>query len=189
MTETCGATTRQADSAESCQLPAGWGTDHVGEGRCKLHGGAANNRGENNGNYKHGAWSKYADYDDDVLESVAQVEDDLAVLEELRNERLAQYYTVLQYYAETEGVQVAQQILDKIDSGEDIDRGMISELARVMQVSTQSMDNLIARIQSLTNDIADRRGDLPRTVREEHSLDDDALDRLSESIDSAYGES
>ena len=25
-----------------CQLPAGWGTDHAGIGRCKLHGGRPN---------------------------------------------------------------------------------------------------------------------------------------------------
>ncbi|MFF0409070.1 hypothetical protein ACFYUY_01370 [Kitasatospora sp. NPDC004745] len=35
----CGAKTRQETSAESCGLPAGWGTDHAGVGRCKLHGG------------------------------------------------------------------------------------------------------------------------------------------------------
>jgi hypothetical protein len=32
----CGAKTR---SGGSCKRPAGWGTDHVGTGRCKLHGG------------------------------------------------------------------------------------------------------------------------------------------------------
>lgn len=32
----CGAKTRQGTP---CQLLAGWGTDHVGTGRCKLHGG------------------------------------------------------------------------------------------------------------------------------------------------------
>lgn len=32
----CGAKNRQG---EPCQRPAGWGTDHPGEGRCKLHGG------------------------------------------------------------------------------------------------------------------------------------------------------
>lgn len=37
---TCDATTRGEDNG-SCELPAGWGTDHVGEGRCKLHGGNA----------------------------------------------------------------------------------------------------------------------------------------------------
>lgn len=33
----CGATTR---SGGKCKQKAGWGTDHVGQGRCKLHGGA-----------------------------------------------------------------------------------------------------------------------------------------------------
>jgi hypothetical protein len=50
--DVCGATTN--DDGE-CQLPAGWGTDHTGEGRCKLHGGAGGTNAdgsshENNGN-------------------------------------------------------------------------------------------------------------------------------------------
>lgn len=35
----CGAKKRQGDGV--CQKWAGWGTDHVGEGRCKLHGGSS----------------------------------------------------------------------------------------------------------------------------------------------------
>lgn len=35
---TCGRTNRDH---EPCGLPAGWGTDHPGEGACKLHGGNA----------------------------------------------------------------------------------------------------------------------------------------------------
>lgn len=34
----CGAKKRQGEG--TCQRPAGWGTDHAGEGRCKLHGGS-----------------------------------------------------------------------------------------------------------------------------------------------------
>lgn len=34
----CGATAKS--TGEPCQLPAGFGTDHVGTGRCKYHGGA-----------------------------------------------------------------------------------------------------------------------------------------------------
>ena len=33
---TCDAKSR---AGTPCQRPAGWGTDHAGEGRCKLHGG------------------------------------------------------------------------------------------------------------------------------------------------------
>lgn len=35
----CGAQTRGEESHPTCTRPAGWGTDHAGEGRCKLHGG------------------------------------------------------------------------------------------------------------------------------------------------------
>jgi hypothetical protein len=31
------------DPKPTCSLPAGWGTDHVGVGRCKLHGGMTPN--------------------------------------------------------------------------------------------------------------------------------------------------
>jgi len=34
----CGARTR---GGTPCQLPAGWGTEHPGQSRCKLHGGAS----------------------------------------------------------------------------------------------------------------------------------------------------
>jgi hypothetical protein len=37
----CGAQRRQADA--KCRRPAGWGTDHVGFGKCKLHGGSTKN--------------------------------------------------------------------------------------------------------------------------------------------------
>lgn len=38
MTDLCNAKTR---AGTPCQQPAGWGTAHVGQGRCKLHGGSA----------------------------------------------------------------------------------------------------------------------------------------------------
>lgn len=36
----CGRTKRDG-SGDPCELPAGWGTDHTGDGACKLHGGAS----------------------------------------------------------------------------------------------------------------------------------------------------
>lgn len=38
----CGARKRQGDG--HCRRPAGWGTDHPGEGQCKLHGGSTHGR-------------------------------------------------------------------------------------------------------------------------------------------------
>jgi hypothetical protein len=43
----CGATTR---AGNACKKQAGWGTDHIGEGKCRLHGGATPIR--------HGRYSK-----------------------------------------------------------------------------------------------------------------------------------
>src|SRR3954447_9014977 len=41
----CGAKTKQDSprgaKGSPCQRPAGWGTNHSGYGRCKLHGGLA----------------------------------------------------------------------------------------------------------------------------------------------------
>lgn len=49
-TRHCGARTR---SGLDCRRPAGWGTAHVGRGRCKLHGGVS-------GTVRHGIYSRYA---------------------------------------------------------------------------------------------------------------------------------
>lgn len=38
----CGADTKQAEAKyPSCHRPSGWGTDHAGVGKCKLHGGSS----------------------------------------------------------------------------------------------------------------------------------------------------
>ncbi len=49
----CGRPTRGAEAkGPHCTRPAGWGTDHVGSGACKLHGG--------NKPIKHGRFSEVA---------------------------------------------------------------------------------------------------------------------------------
>jgi hypothetical protein len=49
----CGALKKQPTvPGERCRRPAGWGTDHVGFGRCKLHGGATP--------FRHGRYSRVA---------------------------------------------------------------------------------------------------------------------------------
>ena len=58
----CGAKTR---AGTPCQQKAGWGTDHVGKGRCKLHGGKSTGPKDkiklkkNKNAEKHGFFSKY----------------------------------------------------------------------------------------------------------------------------------
>jgi hypothetical protein len=52
---TCGAKTR---SGTACGRPAGWGTAHAGEGRCKLHGGSSP-RGLLHPRFRHGRFARY----------------------------------------------------------------------------------------------------------------------------------
>lgn len=61
--ERCPGTNR---NGEPCGHPAGWGTPND-TGPCKHHGGAADNRGEKNGNYKSGAYSEFVDFQRDSL--------------------------------------------------------------------------------------------------------------------------
>lgn len=50
----CGAKTR---GDGTCRKPAGWGTDHPGSGKCRLHGGASLS-GTENPAFEHGRYSK-----------------------------------------------------------------------------------------------------------------------------------
>lgn len=52
---TCGAMSR---NGEPCQHPAGFRTQHPGEGRCYLHGGMSP-RGADSPSFKHGNRSRY----------------------------------------------------------------------------------------------------------------------------------
>lgn len=68
--KTCDATTR---TGEPCKRRAGWGTDHVGEGRCKQHGGASPS-GKDHGQYEHGGFAEKLD-EDDIIEAFAEAAD------------------------------------------------------------------------------------------------------------------
>lgn len=55
MSKTCGAKTC---SGSRCQHQAGHGTDHVGTGKCRLHGGASKGAPKGNKNaQKHGIYA------------------------------------------------------------------------------------------------------------------------------------
>jgi uncharacterized protein YjcR len=62
MAEICGAKT---GNGKKCQYRAGRGTDHVGTGKCHLHGGASKGAPKGNKNaLKHGLYSRVFSNDD-----------------------------------------------------------------------------------------------------------------------------
>ncbi len=82
----CGAKTRDGTP---CKRPAGWGTEHVGDGRCKTHGGNAG-RPPKHGRYsvkaRDGLEEKIRQYRED--ENPAGQWDELALLRALLQEWL-----------------------------------------------------------------------------------------------------
>lgn len=74
MTENYCAAQKRDGSGDTCALPAGWGTDHVGEGRCKHHdapGGAREGAGAPSDNTNAVTYGAYADVNNfytDVLD-------------------------------------------------------------------------------------------------------------------------
>ena len=74
----CGAKTR---AGTPCQQKAGWGTDHVGKGKCKLHGGASKGAPKGNKNSrKHGAYEtvirgKLSDEEKKVYDNISAQDD------------------------------------------------------------------------------------------------------------------
>lgn len=51
---TCGA--KSKSTGQPCKLKAGYGTDHLGTGRCKFHGGKTP-RGPDSPHFKHGRYA------------------------------------------------------------------------------------------------------------------------------------
>jgi len=87
MTNHCGAQKRDG-SDDSCKLPAGWGTSHVGEGRCKLHGGVTPT-GQDHPQFEHGLFSDHLDPEDRRATEALAGMDDAEKLDELIDWRLA----------------------------------------------------------------------------------------------------
>jgi len=93
----CGAKKRQGEG--TCTQPAGWGTDHVGFGRCKLHAGRSQ--------IKSGLYSivKRASLRS-IAEKMAAVEDPLNLLPELAQLR-AHYVDFIDRYDENQDALMA----------------------------------------------------------------------------------
>lgn len=89
--ETCGAKTR---AGTPCKKPAGWGTNHKGTGKCKLHGGATP--------IKHGLYSKYTSHR--LADMIDKLSDDDELLN-LRKTIALQQSLIL-------------NILDKVEAGQ-----------------------------------------------------------------------
>lgn len=96
----CGAKTKVGTP---CEQRAGWGTDHVGEGRCKLHGGKTP-RGAESPHFRHGGRSKY--FDSSQIVGFDEWEATVGPQLALEKDLLAMIYMVREWLLREKPVQV-----------------------------------------------------------------------------------
>src|SRR5690554_3423726 len=138
---TCGAKTR---AGTTCKKPAGWGTDHPGVGKCKLHGGASTK------NIKHGYYSKY------LNSGLADKIDELAIDKDLLDLRR----TIAMHKA------LILDILGRLEEGKlKLDKGTIkvlNELADKLGRNTERLNKIevgqkyvleIREVQNIVNQV------------------------------------
>lgn len=108
---TCGA--KAKNSGEPCKLPAGFGTDHLGSGRCKYHGGCCKGppKGSRNA-LKHGIYSAgIFDHELEIYEKIKVGTLDPEI--KLARLQLRRAFIALRKHAESEGehglAELAQQ--------------------------------------------------------------------------------
>lgn len=150
MTDTCGGTKRDG-SGDACSLPAGWGTDHVGEGKCKLHGGA-NATGEDNGAFKHGLFSDYLDEEDREAVDALDEYGDVAKLDELINWRLARLRRAVRALNDSERSSFWDAFEDLVAQTGPIESAELRELAKMLGQHDRAMQNEIDLVRKLIKD-------------------------------------
>lgn len=148
---TCGAKTR---AGSPCRLPAGWGTDHVGEGRCKLHGGASP-RGVDSPHFKHGARSKY--FDPSSIIGFDEWREQIGPALELEEDLLAMMYIARQALLKREPVTVMTGSGPvQIKPGPDYLTRCMERMARAAEKLWQKRDGITIRHEFTDRDMEER---------------------------------
>jgi len=148
----CGATKRDG-SDDECQLPAGWGTDHVGEGACKLHGGAGVKTGRDNPAFKHGLFSDYLDEEDRDTVDALEEYDDAEKMDELINWRLARLRRAVEALQDDEDQRTFWDAFGELVSQTgDPDADQIKELATMLSQGNRAMQDEIDLVRKLIKD-------------------------------------
>ena len=144
--ETCDAKLRQPyPDRIHCNKPAGWGTKHVGEGRCRLHGGNSL-VGPDHPRFKHGLTSKYTKEKIKELaeEFLASDEDLFQMKEEIATFRALFVHTVNAGTVE-DAVNVLEKLVKAIKSYSEMERGR--KVVVDVQMVRTAMRQVVAVIQ------------------------------------------
>lgn len=141
----CGAKKRQGEG--TCALPAGWGTDHVGYGRCKLHGGVVGKQ------LKHGLYAKQYRHSRRIGDLINEIEESGTDPLDMRQDVLAARALFLDYLRGTDeqsfDASVATQLVDRIT----VIVKRIEDVASQNAVSYRDFRRIMQAMGSAVNDV------------------------------------
>lgn len=142
-----------------CRAWPGKGTDHVGDGRCKLHAGSSL-QGEESPSFKHGLFSDYLSPEDRDAVDALEEYDDVEKLDELINWRMARLRRALRVrfdsedearnFFETFDKMVGQASINGQEPG--LSKSQIRELAKILSTNEQAMQQEIDLVRRLIKD-------------------------------------
>jgi hypothetical protein len=131
-----------------CRSWPGKGTDHVGDGRCKLHAGASPT-GEANPAFKHGLFSDHLGPED--RETIAALEDveNAAKLEDLINWRLARLRRYLRQMDADEERSFWDALQAILDQTGEVERAELKELGKMLGNHERALQEEIDLVRKL----------------------------------------
>ncbi|WP_151721052.1 HGGxSTG domain-containing protein [Acinetobacter ursingii] len=133
MSDKCGAKTR---TGSKCKHPAGYRTDHVGKGKCYLHGGASKGAPKGNKNaQKHGIYSRI--YDDEELDAAKDMQGSIET--ELAIARI-QLANLLKWHKNTNDAPVIDRVEETTIVQEGKEGGFLEDLQRSAREAGEEYD-------------------------------------------------
>ena len=168
----CGAKTRR--SGTPCRRPAGWGTDHPGRGRCKLHGGASKGppKGSKNAlvtGEREAIWYDQLTPEEQALYAEIETDVFLQLVEELRLTTIRERRMMARIKALQEGPQLVVEGSETGTAG----GGNVDVERR------EAAANRIQRIEEALTRVQERKAKLIELLHKMASEQDDgAIDKL-----------
>lgn len=175
----CGATKRDG-SGDKCSLPAGWGTNHTGTGRCKLHGGATP--------LDNGIFSDVVrEQDKEVLDALEDIQT-AQKLEETLNLQLMKLRRAVELTddpdTDRDFWEMFERLVDHAGTAGELDPKLVRELSKMLQGPGRTQRELMDLIRKTAKDLHKIRDG--ETVNVEHGADSDEIQELKDMADSLF---
>lgn len=171
---------------DKCGQTAGWGTDHVGVGACKLHGGATPS-GEDHGAFKHGLYSDVIREED--KETLSTIEDmsTAAKLESTLNVQVLKLHRAIEGMEDDQRTSFMDAFGDLVDgaAGRDgtIDKDQLRYLAQMLGQNDRAIREWMDLIRKTAKDL--HKITDGETVTVEHDTGE-GLDELADIADDLF---